>query len=300
MQRYRCVRCAKTFSESQPLGALRVEHSKVIQITKLFSEGIGVRAIARLTGCHTHTILSVLETVGGKLSSFLGRTVRNITAPWGLQVDELWARVAIRQSRTTPEDTQRGDFYTFLGLCARSKLIVSQFTGKRDYESTDQFAKDLASRVVGRVQVTTDGWAAYPDTIRKYLLDRLDYAVMQKNYDTPPAEIEAKRRYSPAPFVGITIQVRAGNPIRKRICTSFVERSNLSVRHFNKRFARLGLGWSRKLENHRHAIALFVATYNFCKVHSTTGTTPAHGAGLADEPWTVERLLAAATQRTMT
>lgn len=289
------MRCGKSFSESQPFDGLRIDDVKVIQIVKLFSEGLGVRAISRLTGCHIRTVLSTLETVGEKLAGFLDTKVRNVTIQWGLQIDELWARVGIRQSRTTPQDKLRGDFYTFLGVCARSKLIVSFLTGKRDYATTDAFAADVASRVSGRVQITTDGWPAYPDTIRKYLLGRLDLAVMQKNYDATPGEVEAKRRYSPAPFIGVTIQVKAGAPKAERICTSFVERSNLTVRHFNKRFVRLGLGWSRKLENHRHAIALFVACYNFVKVHSTTGTTPAHGAGLTDRPWTIEELLAAAT-----
>ncbi len=105
-----------------------------------------------------------------------------------------------------------------------------------------------------------------------------------------------KRRYSPAPFIGVTIQIKAGDPDRERICTSFVERANLSVRHFNKRFVRLGLSWSRKLENHRRAITIFVATYNFCKVHSTLGCTPAECAKLTDHRWTVEELLAEATK----
>ena len=174
---------------------------------------------------------------------------------------------------------------------ARTKLIVSNYTGKCNYENTDILAADVASRVKGRVQITTDGWAAYPDTIRKYLLERLDYAVMQKNYDATPGEVEAKRRYSPAPFLGVTVQIKAGAPRRDRICTSFVERTNLSVRHFNKRFVRLGLGWSRKLANHRHAVTIFVATHNFCKVHTTLGCTPAQGAGLTDHRCTIEELL---------
>ncbi|MBI4664508.1 MAG: transposase [Verrucomicrobia bacterium] len=264
---------------------------------KLFSEGCGVRAISRLTNSHTQTVLSVLETVGEKLAQFLDTRIRNIEVEWGLQIDEIWSRVAIRQSRTTPADRERGDFYTFLALDARTKLIVSNYTGKRDYESTDIFAADVASRVKGRVQITTDGWAAYPDTIRKYLLERLDYAVMQKNYDATPGEVEAKRRYSPAPFVGVTVEIRAGNPRRDRICTSFVERANLSVRHFNKRFVRLGLGWSRKLANHRHAVTIFVATHNFCKVHKTLGCAPAVGAKLTDHTWTIEELLAEATKQ---
>ena len=113
---------------------------------------------------------------------------------------------------------------------------------------------------------------------------------MQKNYASQPATVEASRRYSPAPFVGVTIRTVEGSPQRDQICTSFVERANLSVRHFTKRFTRLGLGWSRKLENHRHAVSLFVTAYNFCKVHRTLGTTPAVAAGVTDHTWAVEEL----------
>ena len=286
VQRFKCCNCGRTFSESQPLEDLRIPDQKAIQIIHLLTEGVGVRASARLAGCDPHTILAVLEVFGEKCAAFLDHRLRGLTVG-SLQIDEIWSKVGVRQSRTTPDDPERGDFYTFLGLDARTKLIVSHHTGKRDYENTDTFVADTASRIAGRVQITTDGWNAYPDTIRHYLLQRLDYAVMQKNYDTPPAEIEASRRYSPAPFVGVTIKVKAGAPRRDRICTSHVERANLSVRTFTRRFTRLCLGWSRKLANHRHAVALFVAAHNFVKLHSTLGTTPAVAAGLADHVWTV-------------
>ncbi|HEX4120967.1 MAG TPA: IS1 family transposase [Verrucomicrobiae bacterium] len=290
VQRFRCVRCGKTFSESQPLDDVRLEHQKVVQIVKLLCEGVGVRATGRLAGCDAHTVLGVLSVIGDKCADFLDRNIRNLDTT-SIQIDELWARVGVRQNRTTPDDKERGDFYTFLAVEARNKLIISHYTGKRDGESTDIFVKDLASRITGRVQITSDAFTAYPAIIRQYLLERLDYALMVKKFATPPGEVEAMRRYSPAPFIGTKIEVRAGAPREDRISTSHVERVNLTVRHFNKRFVRLGLGWSRKLANHRHAITLFVAAYNFCKVHATTGTTPAHGANLTDGPWMVERLI---------
>jgi IS1 family transposase len=286
VQRYRCCECGRTFSESQPFEDLRIPDDKAIQIIHLLTEGVGVRAAGRLSGCDAHTVLAVLETFGEKCAAFLDHRLRNL-AVGSLEIDEIWSKVGIRQSRTTPDDQERGDFYTFLALDARTKLIVSHHTGKRDYENTDTFVADVASRIVGRVQITTDGWNAYPGTIRHHLLERLDYAVMQKNFDAPPAEVEVARRYSPAPFVGVTVTVKAGKPRRDRICTSYVERANLSVRTLSRHFTRLCLGWSRKLANHRHAVALFVAAHNFIKRHPTPGTTPAVGAGLADHVWTV-------------
>lgn len=171
----------------------------------------------------------------------------------------------------------------------------SHFTGKRDEENTDTFVRDLSSRFGGKIQITTDGFIPYPTVIRKHLLGRLDYAVLIKHYGTTPGEVEASRRYSPAPFVGIERSIKAGAPRHDRICTSHVERSNLTVRHFNKRFARLGLGWSRKLANHKASVSVFVATYNLCKVHSTLGCTPAAGAKLTDHAWPIEELIERAT-----
>ncbi len=241
----------------------------------------------------------MLETFGEKCAAFLDHRLRGLTVG-PIQIDELWSKVGVRQSRTTPEDQERGDFYTFLALDARTKLMVAHHTGKRDYENTDTFVGDLASRIVGRVQITSDGFSAYPDTIRHYLLERVDYAVMQKIYGAPPAQVEARRRYSPAPFVGVTIHPKACNPRRDRICTSHVERANLSVRTFNRRFTRLCLGWSRKLANHRHSIALFVAAHNFVKRHSRLGTTPAVGAGLTDHVWTIPEFFRAVCEYRVT
>jgi hypothetical protein len=159
-------------------------------------------------------------------------------------------------------------------------------------QNADIFVEDIAKRVDGRIQITTDSFRPYLQIVRKHLLSRLDFATMQKIYAIPfDAKAEAARRYSPPQCTGVKIKVRAGAPRPDRISTSFVERANLTVRHFNKRFARLGLGYSKKLANHRHAVSLFVAAYNFCKVHTTLGTTPAHGLKITDRPWTIEELI---------
>ena len=295
VQRYRCVRCNKTFSEAQPLDGLRLDHDKVVQIVKLFTEGLGVRAAARFVNCDPHTVLNVLEVVGQKCETLHDRIVRHVTTG-SLQLDELWSRVGCSQKVARhDEDSERGDQYTFLAVAAREKFIVSYHTGKRNTENTDIFVEDVAQRIDGRIQITTDSFRPYLQIVRKHLLERLDYATMQKIYETPFIETEATRRYSPARCTGIKVKVRAGAPRQDRISTSFVERANLSVRHFNKRFARLTLGYSKKLSNHRHAISLFVAAYNFCKVHSTLGCTPAVGLNLATETWTIERLITEST-----
>jgi IS1 family transposase len=291
VQRYQCLRCGKAFSEKQPLDGMRIDHGKVVQIVKLLCEGMGVRAAARLTGCQHKTVLAVLNAVGGQCAALHDRLVHDVQTG-SLQIDELWSRVGISQRRTTESDIERGDQYTYLAITAREKFIVSFHTGKRDLDNTDIFVEDVAKRVDGRIQITTDSFRPYLQIVRKHLLKRLDFATMQKIYAAPvDAKSEAWRRYSPPQCTGVKIKVRAGSPRQDRISTSYIERANLSVRHFTKRFVRLGLGWSRKLENHRAAVSLFVAAHNFCKVHTTLGTTPAVGLKLTDHVWTIEELI---------
>jgi len=299
VQRYRCGRCNKTFSESQPLDGLRIDQAKVVQIVKLLTEGLGVRAIARFVGCDPHTVLNVLETIGQKCEALHDRLARNIQTG-SIQIDELWSRVGISQRRLNNLkrwDEDLGDQYTFLCVTAREKFIVSHRTGKRNTGNTEKFVADFSKRITGRIQITSDGWRAYPAAIRQHLLERLDYAVMQKHFGSDHNNPgDPNQRYSPGGYTGATIEVQAGTPRADRIGTSFVERANLTVRHFNKRFSRLSLGYSKTIQNHRHAISIFVAAYNFCKVHSTLGCTPAVGLKLATETWTVERLIEEATK----
>jgi transposase-like protein len=205
VRRFRCLRCGKTFSEKQPLDDLRIDHDKVVQIVKLLTEGLGIRACARFVNCDPHTVLNVLETIGQKCEQLHDRLVRHVTTG-SLQIDELWTRVGCSQKLATiqGDDFERGDQYTFLAVTAREKFIVSYHTGKRDLENTDIFVEDIAKRVDGRIQITTDSFRPYLQIVRKHLLERLDFATMQKLFDTPfDARAEAARRYSPAQCTGI-------------------------------------------------------------------------------------------------
>lgn len=295
VQRFRCLNssCGRTFNEQRRFIGLCLDEAKIVQIVRCLTEGCGVRATARLTGCNRNTVLEVLRVIGEKCERFHDTTVRYINTE-SIQLDELWARVGIRQSRTTEWDTERGDFYTFLAIDRRTKLIISHLTDKRDYGNANDFVADLASRVTGIVQITCDGFTPYVPTLREHLLGRLNLAVMQKIYGKPESKEEWDdriRRYSPPRCTGIKLKTIAGEPDVDKICTSHIERLNLSVRTFNRRFTRLCLGWSRKLSNHRYSVALFVVAHNFCKLHSTLGCTPALGARLTDHNWTIEELV---------
>ncbi len=238
-------------------------------------------------------MLKVLRMVGEKAERFHDKIVRNVIVD-SLELDELWARVHSRQFIAGHSNLERGDFYSFVGLESRSKLIVSHLTGKRNPENTEAFVKDLAARVFGIVQVTCDGWAPYVPAIKSFLKYRAHFCVMQKIYSTPDAGneiIDPIRRYSPPRCTGVKVEIKAGEPDKDKIGTSYIERLNLTIRTHNRRFTRLCLGYSKKLENHRHAFALFVVAYNFTKRHSAHGKTPAFASGLATSNWTVDELV---------
>ncbi len=214
VQRFQCTRCGKTFSESQPLDGVRLDSAKVVQIVNLLVEGLGVRGVARVVGCDAHTGLNVLETVGQKCERLHDNLVRILTVD-ALQIDELWSRVGCSQKRANQlgDDTERGDFYTFLAVAAREKFIVSHHTGKRDSANTDEFIADVAERIAGRIRITTDSFRPYQQIVRKHLLGRLDFATLQKLYSVPfDAKAEAARRYSPAQCTGVKIRIQAGAP----------------------------------------------------------------------------------------
>jgi IS1 family transposase len=290
VQRYACDRCGKSFSESQPLDGLRVEHAKVVQIVKLLCEGMGVRAVARLTDCHRDTVLAVLETTGRKCAALLDARVRYVKAEF-VQTDEIHTFVGCKQRRTTLDDVMRGDFFTFLSIDRDSKLIINWKTDKRDFDTTGDFLRDLKSRMMGRFQLTTDAFKGYTRRteggVEEVFGDSIDYATEIKVYGF---ERVASYRFSPI-VKQIKRKARLGNPDMQFATTCHCERLNLSVRQFTRRFNRSTLGYSKTLANLRHAVALFTAHFNYCRVHSAHKQTPAQAAMLTKDVWTVEKLI---------
>ncbi len=299
MQRYRCVRCNKTFSESQPLNGLRVDFDKACQVVHLLCEGMGIRAIARFTGLDTKTIMNILAEAGQKAAQFLNVRVRNVRPDY-VQADELCSFVKTKEANTDDVDMEHGNFFTHLSVCRQSKLIVNFQVSKRTWEDSINFMRDLQSRMSGRFTLCTDGLPAYigrASVIKRVFGDTIDYASEIKVFYNKPAgmySFHTPRRTALGDFVAVKRTARIGKPDLKMTTTSHVERMNLSVRLFNRRYTRLTLGYSKTLENLRHAIALFIAHFNFCRVHSAHGRTPAQAAGLTDHQWTIEELLAVA------
>ena len=190
------------------------------------------------------------------------------------------------------DSTEVGDQYVFIGMDGTNKAIVSYEIGKRDVETTDLFIRDLRSCIINRPLINTDAFVTYPGAIEKYFGARIDYGQSVKKYKGDSNKTD-ERRYSPGVVVGVDRRVLMGSPVR--ISTSYIERQNLSLRMSQRRFTRLSNGFSKRLRNHKAAVALYVAHYNLCRIHETLKITPAMALGVTDHVWSIEELVASAT-----
>lgn len=191
------------------------------------------------------------------------------------------------KAKAAPSDA--GDCWTWTALCADTKLMPSWLVGTRDTEAATHFIADLSGRLANRVQITSDGHKPYLEAVEAAFGDDVDYAQLQKIYGTT---VEGEKRYSPAAFAGCSTRVVTGNPDEKHISTSYVERNNLTMRMHMRRFTRLTNAFSKKVENHAHAVALFAMYYNFVKLHKAHRLTPAMAAGVTDRLWEVADIVA--------
>jgi len=251
-------------------------------------EGCSVRATVRMTGVSKSTILKLLADLGAACAAYHNAHVGNLRVR-RLQCDEIWQFVGAKAKNVSAEKKQEGwgDVWTWIGIDADTKLVVSYLVGGRDAGWAMEFMEDCASRIVGRVQVTTDGHRCYLDAVEGAFGMECDYAMLQKIYG---ASMENETRYSPARCIGSDMKVISGNPDPKHVSTSYVERQNLTMRMHMRRYTRLTNAFSKKIENHAHSVALHYMFYNFCRVHMTLRVTPAMEAGLTDHVWSLEEL----------
>lgn len=262
------------------------ERAKVISV---LVEGNSLRATARITGVARMTVEKLLRDLGTACSAFHNEHVRNIRTQ-RIQCDEIWSFVGAKERNVTPEQKAQGwgDIWTWTALDPDTKLMVSWFVGHRDATSAWWFMRDLCSRLISRVQLTTDGHYAYLTAVQNAFADEIDFAQLIKIYGQPR---EGAARYSPARFKAAQRAIVSGNPDPKHISTSHVERQNLTMRMGMRRFTRLTNGFSKKAEMHALNIALHFTHYNFCRVHQTLRVTPAMEAGLSDHVWSIEELV---------
>lgn len=292
-QRYRCNGCRKTFSELQdcPLGTMRLPIEKAIKVLQLLVEGVSVRSAERITGVEKKTILSLLERVGERCEMLLENLIKDVDVK-DVQCDELWGYVQMKEKTKTKKaltSEKLGDAYCFVAIERGSKLILSWHLGRRSAGDTDVFINKLDKATQGKFQITTDGFGPYRDAIGFTLGHRTDFAQLVKVYGEMPDE----HRYSPAKVLGIKQDRQHGRPDPDRLCTSHVERQNLTIRMQMRRLTRLTNGFSKKWENLKAAYALHFAYYNFCRIHSSIRCTPAMEAGITKSVWTLSDLLTA-------
>ena len=260
------------------------------QVIRCLIEGCSIRSTCRMTGAAKNTVVKLLADIGDACAAYHNRHVRNLRVR-RLQCDEIWCFVGAKKKTATPEQKQQGwgDIWTWVGIDADTKLVVGYLVGGRDTGWAVEFLEDCASRIRSRVQVTTDGYKPYLEAVEGAFGMDVDYAQLQKIYG---ASDEPEKRYSPAKCIGCEMKVVIGDPDPKHVSTSYVERQNLTMRMSMRRFTRLTNGFSKKAENHCHAVALHYMHYNFCRVHQTLRVTPAMEAGITDHVWTVEDVIA--------
>jgi IS1 family transposase len=269
------------------MNILKTEKQEMV--IKGLVEGSSIRSIERMTGVHRDTIMRLMVKVGNACEKFLDSTMKNLVCT-DLEVDEIWSFVGKKQRHVRSNDNPDmvGDFYTFIALDSDTKLIPAYRVGKRDLPTAQAFISDLSSRLSNRIQLSSDKLKAYTESVEAAFGANIDYGQIVKSYEAEPI---GPGRYSPPKVVSVLKEYIMGNPDFSRICTSFVERQNLTVRMQMRRFTRLTNAFSKKLENLKAAVALHFAHYNFVRIHKTIRMTPAMKAKVTNTLWTIQDLV---------
>jgi IS1 family transposase len=269
----------------------RLDIAAQARVISCLIEGCSIRATVRMTGAAKNTVVKLLAEIGCASVAYHNRSVRRLKVR-RLQCGEIWSFVGAKAKNVSKEKKQEGwgDVWTWIGIDADTKLVVSYLVGGRGAGWAKDFMEDCASRISNRVQITTDGHKGYLEAVENAFGADIDYAMLQKIYGAPA---DNETRYSPATCIGCDMKVVSGDPDPKHVSTSYVERQNLTLRMQSRRFTRLTNAFSKKIENHRHSVALHYMYYNYCRVHQTLRCTPAMEANLTDHVWTLEELCAA-------
>ena len=272
------------------MGMNKLPLAKRIQILSMLVEGSSMRSISRVADVSINTVSKLLAEAGEACLAIHDEQVRNVPSK-RVQYDEIWSFCYAKQrtvatAKAAPEEA--GDVWTWTAIDADRKLIISYLAGGRDAGYAAEFMHDLVDRLSHRVQLTTDGHRAYLDAIEGAFGNRVDYAQLIKLYG--PASTAG--RYSPPECIGARKKHRIGRPDIEHVSTSYVERQNLTMRMSMRRFTRLTNAFSKKFDNHVHALALYFAHYNFCRIHKTLKVSPAMAAGISDRLWSMEDIVA--------
>jgi IS1 family transposase len=262
---------------------------KRAQIISALVEGNSIRATSRMCDVAFNTVLKLLPEIGNACADYQDKTLRNLRCR-RIECDECWSFVYAKQKNVPKKFKGQfgyGDVWTWVAIDADTKLVPSFAIGNRDFQTARIFIDDLASRLLHRIQLTTDGLKVYLEAVEGAFGCEIDYAMLSKLYAASQEEV----RYSPAQCVGVERRIIMGDPDPAHVSTSYVERQNLSMRMGMRRFTRLTNGFSKKVENHAYSVALYFMHYNFARVHRTLRVTPAMEAGVTDHIWTIEEII---------
>ena len=266
----------------------RLPIAKRAQIVQMLVEGASLRATSRMADVSINTVTKLLLDVASAAYEYHDRAVRDVRCK-RVQCDEIWCFVGAKRKNASPEQKAQGwgDVWTWTAIDADTKLCVGYLVGGRDGWWANEFMQDVASRIRGRIQLTTDAHRPYLEAVEGAFGADIDFATLQKIYG---ASNEPETRYSPATCIGCDMKTVIGDPDPKHVSTSFVERQNLTMRMSMRRFTRLTNAFSKKIENHAAAVALHFIHYNFARVHKTLRITPAMAAGISDHVWSYEEI----------
>ena len=267
----------------------RLSLARRTQIISCLVEGNSIRSTERMTDTHRDTIMRLLVETGEGCAALLDKEMRDLSCR-RIQVDEIWAFVGKKRRNvvSTDDHSRVGDQWTFVAIDPETKLIPSHLVGKRSLPNAKAFLNDLASRLTNQVQLSSDAMPSYVEAVEEAFGADVDYGQQVKFYDAEPA---GPGRYSPPKVSRVETATLMGNPDVAHISTSLVERQNLTMRMSMRRFTRLTNGFSKKVENHKAAVALHFAHYNFVRLHSTIECSPAMAAGVSRHLWSMEELV---------
>jgi IS1 family transposase len=268
----------------------KLSTAKRVQIVSAMVEGNSVNAISRMVGVSNNTVLKLLADLGEACAKFQDEVFRNLKCQ-RIQCDEIWSFVQKKQKQVSEEERYIfgvGDVYTWVAIDADTKLVPCWHLGRRDAHAAMTFIKDLSERLASRVQLTTDGHRPYLNAVEESFGADIDYAMLIKLYRGGNVD---ETRYSPADCIGAHKEAITGNPDYDHVSTSYIERQNLTMRMNMRRFTRLTNGFSKKIENHMHAIAIHYMHYNFVRIHKSLRCTPAMAANVSKTLWSIEDIV---------